>query len=66
MQQGAVIIRGHLQSGLIVIPKSITPSRTLENGAVEGLDLDDAGMSAIDELDREESRIGPNSDAATF
>lgn len=53
-----VIIRWHLQSGRVVIPKSVTPSRIEENFDVFGFELSDDDMSKIAELDRNE-RKGP-------
>ncbi len=58
---GQVVIRWHLQLGNIVIPKSVTPERIVENFDVFGFELDDAEMEAIHALDRGE-RIGPDPD----
>lgn len=61
-----VIIRWHLDSGLIVIPKSVTPSRIVENFDVFGFALDAEDMAAIAGLDQADGRIGPNPMTATF
>lgn len=61
-----VIIRWHLDSGLIVIPKSVTPSRIVENFDVFGFALDAGDMAAIASLDQPDGRIGPNPMTATF
>ncbi|WP_459247695.1 aldo/keto reductase [Streptomyces youssoufiensis] len=54
-----VVLRWHLQSGNIVIPKSVTPERIRQNLDVFGFELSDTDMSAIVDLDRE-LRTGPN------
>jgi diketogulonate reductase-like aldo/keto reductase len=58
---GQVVIRWHLQLGNVVIPKSVTPERIVENFDVFSFELDDAEMDAIRALDRGE-RIGPDPD----
>jgi 2,5-diketo-D-gluconate reductase A len=58
-----VIVRWHLQHGIIVIPKSVTPERIASNFDVFGFELTPEQMDAIDALDKGE-RIGP--DPATF
>jgi diketogulonate reductase-like aldo/keto reductase len=61
-----VIIRWHLQAGTIVIPKSVTPARIVENGSVEDFTLTPEDIEAIDALDLEDGRIGPNPLTANF
>lgn len=56
-----VIIRWHLQLGLVVLPKSVTPERIAKNIEVFGFNLDDADLAAIAGLDRG-FRTGPNPD----
>jgi 2,5-diketo-D-gluconate reductase A len=58
-----VVLRWHLQHGIIAIPKSVTPARIAENFDVFDFALDDADLSAIDGLDAGR-RLGP--DPATF
>ncbi|MFC3677032.1 aldo/keto reductase [Ferrovibrio xuzhouensis] len=61
-----VIIRWHLDSGLVVIPKSVTPSRIKENFDVFGFTLDAEDMAKIAALDARDGRIGPDPMTATF
>src|ERR1700733_1274635 len=51
-----VIIRWHLDSGLIVIPKSVTPKRIVENFDVFGFTLSAADLDAIAKLDSPDGR----------
>jgi 2,5-diketo-D-gluconate reductase A len=51
---------GRLQSGLVAIPKSSNPRRIAENIALLDFALDADDMSAIDALDIQRGRIGPN------
>ncbi|MDH6521761.1 2,5-diketo-D-gluconate reductase A [Streptomyces sp. SAI-135] len=53
-----VVLRWHLQSGNVVIPKSVTPERIRQNLDVFGFELSDADMDAIAGLDRG-LRTGP-------
>jgi diketogulonate reductase-like aldo/keto reductase len=45
-----VIIRWHLQRGIVVIPKSRNPERIRSNADVGGFTLDDADLVALDAL----------------
>ena len=60
------IIRWHIDNGLIVIPKSVTPSRIEENFRVFDFKLDDEDLAAIGKLDRPDGRIGPDPKTADF
>ncbi len=55
-----VILRWHLQSGLVPIPKSSHPGRIAENLAVFDFALDAADMTALAALDRLDGRLGPD------
>jgi diketogulonate reductase-like aldo/keto reductase len=54
---GQVVLRWHLQQGIIVIPKSVTPERVAANIDLAGFELSDEDMAAIGALDSNE-RIG--------
>jgi diketogulonate reductase-like aldo/keto reductase len=58
-----VILRWHLDSGLIAIPKSATPSRIRENIDVFDFTLAADDMSALAGFDDKSGRIGPNPDS---
>jgi 2,5-diketo-D-gluconate reductase A len=54
-----VVLRWHVQLGNVVIPKSVTPERRLENIALFDFALDGDDMAAIESLDRgEDGRTG--------
>lgn len=62
-----VVIAWHLALGNVVIPKSETPSRIVENWESLGVTLDDADIEAINGLDRgDEGRIGPDPAVSDF
>ncbi|MEU5217608.1 aldo/keto reductase [Streptomyces sp. NPDC020807] len=54
-----VVLRWHLQTGNVVIPKSVTPSRIRENIDVFDFELDAEDMAAFAALN-EDRRIGPD------
>jgi diketogulonate reductase-like aldo/keto reductase len=55
-----VILRWHLDHGLIAIPKSITPSRIRENLDVFDFTLDTEDMRIIERMDDQGGRVGPD------
>lgn len=59
-----VILRWHIETGNIVIPKSVTPARIKENFEVFDFSLNGTDHDAITKLDKTDGRIGPN--PATF
>jgi 2,5-diketo-D-gluconate reductase A len=54
------ILRWHLQEGLIVIPKSVTPQRIADNIAVFDFELDADDLKRIASLDRGNGKMGSN------
>ncbi|WP_145536894.1 2,5-didehydrogluconate reductase DkgA [Yersinia kristensenii] len=56
-----IVIRWHLDSGLIVIPKSVTPARIKENFEVFDFKLHKDELTAISKLDSGK-RLGPDPD----
>ena len=53
-----VVLAWHLAHGIVTIPKSVTPSRIVENLAAAELELTADDVAAIDELDRSDGRGG--------
>jgi diketogulonate reductase-like aldo/keto reductase len=60
-----VVIRWHIQSGLIVIPKSVHADRITQNIDVFDFHLSAQDMESIDHL-QNDHRTGPNPDTANF
>jgi diketogulonate reductase-like aldo/keto reductase len=58
-----VVLRWVLQRGIVVIPKSVTPSRIVSNADLYGFELSDAEIATINAMDRND-RVGP--DPANF
>ncbi|MEW2706161.1 MULTISPECIES: aldo/keto reductase [Streptomyces] len=54
-----VVLRWHVQLGNVAIPKSVTPSRIVENIDIFSFELDEEDMAAIRALN-EDRRLGPD------
>ena len=52
------VLAWHLASGIVTIPKSVTPSRIVENLAAAEIELTADEVAAIDALDRPDGRGG--------
>ena len=61
-----VVLRWHLDSGLVTIPKSVHPERIRENFQVFDFRLDAEDIALLDNLDNPKGRIGPDPDTADF
>ncbi len=61
-----VVIRWHLDEGLIVIPKTVNADRLRENIAVWDFALDSDDLARIATLDSADGRTGPDPMTATF
>ena len=58
-----VILRWHLDIGNVVIPKSVTPARIVENFQVFDFKLAPEDIAAIEKLDNPKGKIGPDPDS---
>jgi 2,5-diketo-D-gluconate reductase A len=61
-----VVIRWHLDEGLVVIPKTVNPARLTENLAVFDFTLDADDKTRIATLERADARLGPDPMKADF
>ena len=61
-----VILQWELQRGLITIPKSIHQARIIANTDIYGFELSADEMKAIDALDKNPQRSGPNPNNMDF
>ena len=59
LAQVSINIRWNIQHGVVVIPKSITPSRIEENIEVFDFELSEDQMTRIDHLNKDK-RVGPD------
>jgi 2,5-diketo-D-gluconate reductase A len=53
------VIAWHLAKGYSVIPKASSPEHLSDNLAAADLTLSEADVAAIDAMDREDGRLGP-------
>ena len=60
-----IILRWHLQNDVIIIPKSVTPSRIKENSELFHFELTNETMEQLNQLNRNE-RFGQNPDNFKF
>jgi 2,5-diketo-D-gluconate reductase A len=60
-----IVLRWHVQHGLIVIPKSVTPGRIKQNINVFDFELSEDDMATIDQLNTD-TRIGSDPETANF
>ena len=61
-----IIIRWHIENGLVVIPKSSNPARIAENFDVFDFTLSADDMNQLKALDDAGARLGPDPMTATF
>jgi len=61
-----VVIRWHLDNGLIAIPKTVRVERMKENIGALDFRLDNNDLRRIEALDSPDGRIGPNPATASF
>ncbi|MEE8657953.1 putative 2,5-diketo-D-gluconic acid reductase [Acetobacteraceae bacterium EV16G] len=61
-----IVIRWHLDQGLVVIPKSSNHQRLQENIDVFDFHLDAADLADIEKMDRADGRVGPDPMTADF
>lgn len=61
-----IIIKWHMEQGLIAIPKSVTLARIQENFEVFDFHLTDKDIELISQLDDPKGRIGPDPMTANF
>ena len=60
------VLRWHIDSGLIVIPKSVHAARLKQNIGALAFSLDAGDIGRMAALDRPDGRIGPDPATAAF
>lgn len=61
-----IVLRWHIQHDHIAIPKSVHAERIEENADIFDFELSPDDILAIDNLDKEDGRVGPNPLTASF
>jgi 2,5-diketo-D-gluconate reductase A len=61
-----VVLRWHLDRGLVAIPKSVHPERIRENFQIFDFRFDADDIALLNGLDNPQGRLGPNPDTADF
>ncbi|MEO7200704.1 MAG: aldo/keto reductase [Dokdonella sp.] len=61
-----IILRWHLDNGLLVVSKSSHPARIEENFQVFDFSLADEDLARMSQLDRPDGRLGPDPETADF
>lgn len=61
-----IVLRWHLDNGLLVISKSAHPARVEENFQLFGFSLDEEDLRRMARLDRPDGRLGPDPETAEF
>jgi 2,5-diketo-D-gluconate reductase A len=57
-----IVLRWHIENGIVPIPKSVDPARMRENFSTMDFELDAEDLSRIAALDSSDGRIGPDMD----
>lgn len=61
-----VVLRWHLDNGLLVVSKSARPARIEENFRIGDFALDEEDLARMAALDRADGRLGPDPETAEF
>lgn len=61
-----IILRWHVENGLLLISKSVRPARIDENFRVFDFSLDADDLVRMQQLDRPDGRLGPDPETAEF
>lgn len=61
-----IVLRWHYENGLVAIPKSVNPTRILENLNIFDFNIAGVDLQKLNELDRPDGRTGPDPLTADF